>query len=185
MARYIVHLQNIDYNAMNAKDLLQKAIQLVDDPDVTVRDARVSSKNIEFDLSITPDKLKPVLNKLSGMAPVANCTEVVEKHLARDEAIDLAKNLFNSERYWECHEVLEGIWKQSSGAEKELLQGIILTCAAFVHSQKDEDEISISILRRAQEKLGPSQAYHGIDMTAFKKKTAAMIQTSRIDYFRI
>ena len=34
--------------------------------------------------------------------------------------------------------VLEEIWKESTGAEKRILNGIILIDAAFVHYQKNE-----------------------------------------------
>ena len=40
---------------------------------------------------------------------------------------------FNNERFWECHEAFEGAWKQCTGDEKELIQGLILVAAALVH----------------------------------------------------
>ena len=52
--------------------------------------------------------------------------------------IDHAIFLFNIERFWKSHEVLEGIWKESLGIEKRILNGIILIDAAFVHYQKNE-----------------------------------------------
>ena len=51
------------------------------------------------------------------------------------------------------HEVLEGLWKISTGGEKDLLNGIILVAAAMVHFQKNEIGIGISILKRAMVKL--------------------------------
>ena len=40
--------------------------------------------------------------------------------------------------FWEVHEVLEGLWKERQGREKQLLQGLILVAASLVHAEKDE-----------------------------------------------
>ena len=46
----------------------------------------------------------------------------MEKH----EAIMKARDLFNDEKYWEAHEVLESVWKDAHHEEKDLQNGIIL-----------------------------------------------------------
>jgi predicted metal-dependent hydrolase len=185
MKRFIVHLQNTGFDARNANELLLRARSLADD-DVVIRDARVSSKFIEFDLSIASEKLKSLLEKVSMISPVASYTEINEKQVAKERAIELAKSLFNDERYWECHEVLEGVWKHSSGNEKELLQGIILTCAGFVHAQKDESDTCFSILNRSLAKLqNKSDMYYGINMDRFKQTIVDILSTKKIEYFKI
>jgi len=184
MKRYIVHLQNQGFGAKNAKDLLLKARSL--DDDAVIRDTRVSSKHIEFDLSIASEKLESLLEKLSKIAPLASCTEIAEKVVEKEHAIDHAKLLFNNERYWECHEVLEGVWKRVSGNEKELLHGIILTCAAFVHSQKDEDDTCLSILKRSLATLQDAKGiYYGIDTDRFRQTVENILATRSIQYFKI
>lgn len=184
MKRYIVHLQNQGFDAKNAKELLLRARSL--DEDTVIRDARVSSKHVEFDLSVASEKLVPLLEKLSTIAPLASYTEIADKLIKKEDAIDHAKSLFNDERYWECHEVLEGVWKRTSGNEKELLHGIILTCAAFVHSQKDEDDICLSILKRAITTLHDAKGiYYGIDTDRFKQTVANILATKSIQYFKI
>ena len=57
------------------------------------------------------------------------------------------------ERYWKSHEVLESIWKDSKGQTKNLLNGLILVDAAYVHFQKGENTIFFSILNRSLEKF--------------------------------
>lgn len=185
MKRYIVHLQNRGFAAKNANELLQKARSLADN-DVVIRDTRVSSKLIEFDLSITSEKLGSLLEKLSKISPLASYTEITEKQVEKEGDIEHAKSLFNNERYWECHEALEGVWKHSSGNEKELLQGIILTCAGFVHGQKDENNVCFSVLTRSLAKLqDKSGTYHGIDIDRFKQAVMDILSTKNITYFRI
>ena len=48
---------------------------------------------------------------------------------------------------------LKGVWKKTHEGEKDLVQGIILVAAALVHYQKYENEICLSIMKRAMEKL--------------------------------
>ena len=77
------------------------------------------------------------------------------------ELFSEARALFNSERYWECHEVLEGVWRKREGDGKTLLQGMILVCAAFVHHQKGEDHVALGVLERGVRLLGPPALSHG------------------------
>ena len=185
MARYIIHLKNNGCNVKNARELLFRARNLVDD-NIIIRDSRISSKYIEFDISISDEKLENLLLKLSSISSIANKNKIIDKPMEKEKDIEYAKFLFNDERYWECHEVLEGVWRLEHGNEKYLLQGIILTCAAFVHSQKDEDDISISILGRAIEKLeNTSGIYFGINMNRFKQILLIIMNTKNIEYFKI
>ncbi len=185
MARYIVHLRNNGFNAKNAADLLLRARNLTDD-NAIIRDSRISSKYVEFDITIAGEKLDNLLLKLSKISTVVNTIEIVDKERGKENAIEYAKSLFNDERYWECHEALEGVWKKEGGDEKNLLQGIILTCAAFVHSQKDEDDICLSILGRAMEKLrSVTGIYYGIDVDRFKKHVLNIMDTKNVLYFKI
>lgn len=185
MPRYIVHLHNNRFSAKNAMDLLHWARNLADNSTI-IRDSRISSRYVEFDITTTYEKLDNLLTKLAGISPVANTVEIIEKETEKEKAIEYAKSLFNDERYWECHEALEGVWKRESGNQKSLLQGIILTCAAFVHSQKDEDDICVTILGRAMEKLqNATGIYYGINMDKFKKLLLEIIHTKNIQYFRI
>jgi hypothetical protein len=55
-----------------------------------------------------------------------------------------------------------------------------------VHSQKDEDDICVSILGRAMEKLQNANGiYYGIDMEQFKKLVFNIMNTRNIQYFKI
>lgn len=107
-------------------------------------------------------------------------------HRTDAELFAEARVLFNSERYWECHEVLEGKWRTLSGEEKGLVQGIILVCAAQVHHQKGEEEVAISMLRRASKQLDTRLGvYHGIDTLAMRERVSEMISTGRSEAFTI
>jgi predicted metal-dependent hydrolase len=106
--------------------------------------------------------------------------------MGKDEAISRAIELFNDEKYWGAHEALEPIWKDSTGNEKNILNGIILVAAAFVHDEKDEPEICLSILKRAREKLdGTGGIYKGIDIDRIADLISRIISSGRIEHFTI
>ncbi len=188
MKRYMLHLQNIvPYTAKEAVLLLHRARELVE-PEASIRDARVSKKYIEFDISIPEDRdPSQIISRIEVIAPLASCDEVTERHIEKDKAIVQAVQLFNEERYWEAHETLEYVWKNAAGMEKQILNGIILVAAAFVHHQKDEQDICISILHRAKRKFdGTSDRYYyGIDILRIVQLLSDIVHTGRIHRFTI
>lgn len=106
--------------------------------------------------------------------------------MEKEEAIEKGREYFNYERFWECHETLEGVWKKTYEGEKDLVQGIILVAAAFVHSQKNENDICLSILKRAMEKFGNSSSkYYEIDVDVLRHKVSEIISSGKIVTFTI
>jgi hypothetical protein len=78
------------------------------------------------------------------------------------------------------------VWKKAHEGEKDLVQGIILVAAAFVHYQKNENEICLSIMKRAMEKLSSASGeYHDVDMDKFRKETEKIISSQKIKPFKI
>lgn len=107
-------------------------------------------------------------------------------HLEKKEAIELATSYFNRERFWESHEVLESVWRIASGAEKNLLQGMILVDAAFVHVQKSEHEVAMSVIRRAMKQLEwKERFYQGIDVHKLRERVGKIIDQGLFEIFRI
>ncbi|WP_010587081.1 DUF309 domain-containing protein [Schlesneria paludicola] len=41
--------------------------------------------------------------------------------------------LFNEEEFFECHDVLEELWSESTGAERKFIQGLIQASIALFH----------------------------------------------------
>ena len=187
MRRYMVHLRNTSYSPKDAGVLLKKARSIGERDGLVVRDARVSTKHIEYDISI-PDGFseKTVIALLESISPIASFEQVVERHITKDKAISLAIQSFNEEKYWNAHELLEGVWKSSTGMERNILNGIILVAAAFVHDEKDEPGICISILKRALAKLeGAPETYAGIDIARLARNALQIIKSGKITRFTI
>ena len=183
----MLHLKNSsDLNRKMAKDLLRQSRRLATGMDLILRDCRVSKKYVEFDTSIPQSNLDELIGKLSSIGPLDHAKHVIEEIVEKEQAISEGISYFNNERFWECHEILEGVWKNCNGDEKFLVQGLILVAAGLVHYQKDEDSICISIFNRALEKLESSNGiYYNIDIDKIKKIVNDMINSKNVSSFLI
>lgn len=186
--RFMVYLYNEKFLASDAKTILKKIRDLTDLMEIISRDCRISPNFIEIDISLPKNQdINQVLNLLKKVSPVKEVVEVTERHLSKNEAINNAVNLFNEEKYWWSHESLEMVWKESDGEEKQLLNGLILICAAFVHNQKNEINICISILERSILKFSDVKmsVYYGINIEEIKQKIKKILINKEILQFKI
>ena len=183
----MLHLKNSsDLNRKMAKDILRQSRRLASGMDLILRDCRISKKYVELDTSVPESNLDELIDKLSSIGPIDHAKHVVEEIFEKEDAISEGISYFNNERFWECHEILEGVWKNCDGDEKFLVQGLILVAAGLVHYQKDEDEICISIFNRALTKLeNASGQYHDIDIDKIKKTVSEMISSKDVSSFLI
>ena len=154
-----------------------------------VGNLRISNKALEFDLFVDNDDdldtAEKTLSKSSKLLTVKRL-DIPPAVPDRLETIREAMSLFNDERFWECHEILEGLWHALKGEEKILVQGIILVCAALVHFQKNETNTAISMLKRYQSKLRwHDRFYEGIDLGRLRMGVSEMIVESRQKAFQI
>jgi uncharacterized protein len=107
-------------------------------------------------------------------------------HRSPSEAGAEARALFNDERYWECHEALEGVWRTMAGPGRSYVQGVILVAAAFVHHQKGEDDVALSILRRARPQLGSgSPDWLGVDERSLLRQLERAIAARDLAPFEV
>lgn len=186
--RYMIYLDNTSYLPKDAPTLLKRARELLRvNSRVIIRDTRVLKKYIEFDTSIPDDaSITDILLGYQAIGPVAEYDLIIERILPKADAIIQSIKLFNDEKYWSAHEHLESIWKNSQGDEKNLLNGIILIAAAFVHDEKNESEICISILSRALQKLNRAHGiYLSINIDKIKERISNIIESRHIERFVI
>lgn len=179
----MIHLENKGFTRKDARELLKKARSIAINNSI-IRDARVASKHIEFDVGIDKDAIDQLLDRLKEISSIKRCIEIDERELGKEQAVKYATELFNDERYWEAHEVLEGVWKNSKGDEKLVVQGIILIAAAFVHMQKEEYSIAYTILKRALPKLVLNN-YQGIDVAMIREKVKDIINNKSTEFVKI
>jgi len=184
MDRFMLHLKNSDYTPKDAKTILSNSRDLSYGMTVIIRDCRVSSKFIELDVSLHKNNLELLLEKLASVGQIDHHRHIIEEVMEKNQLIKDGIFYFNNEKFWECHEALEGAWKQSSGDEKELIQGLILVAAALVHYQKYENDICLSVLGRAMKKLqSKSGEYYQINVDKVKEKTIEILDKKEIFTF--
>ena len=181
--RFMLYLNNKQFSPSDANLILKKTRELTQSIEIIIRDCRISTKFIELDVSISKEyNVDKVLNLLKPISSIKELIEVKERHFPKNEAINNAIVLFNEEKYWWSHEALEMIWKESNGEEKQLLNGLILVCAAFVHYQKDEYNVCLSILERSMIKFSSVKQsnYYKINIDEIKKRITKILQSKEI-----
>ena len=83
-----------------------------------------------------------------------------------DDRFSRAIGEFNQGRYFECHDLLEAIWVDASGAEKRFLQGLIQVSVGFYHFGNDNPSGALSQWSKGVAKLSeftPGRA--GVDVS--------------------
>jgi uncharacterized protein len=134
------------------------------------------------DFDVIMAAIAPLVEKVE----FAKDLQEVPPFLPKDQAIDEAVALFNAERFWEAHEVLESLWRVAEGSEKKVLQGLILVCAAFVHHQKGEDMVALGVARRALPLLvWTDPIYYVIDVARVREMVTRMVEDEALSLFRL
>ena len=186
MERYLIHLKNKKHIPVNSREILHRSRDLISGMDAHIRLARVATNFIEFDVAIETKNVDALVEKLIPIGDLDNTRHVIEEEIEIDQGIKDGIFYFNHERFWECHEAFEGVWKQCFGREKELVQGIILVAVAYAHAQANELSIGVAMLTRALEKLGSSPSmYHSIDVERIRTKSVEMQKINDLVLFEI
>lgn len=74
------------------------------------------------------------------------------------EQYDRYLSLFNRQEYWEAHEALEELWRESD--DDRFLRGLIVFAAAFVHVQRNNPSGCRRVLEKTINWLGPYSPRH-------------------------
>ena len=73
--------------------------------------------------------------------------------------------LFRKEKFFEAHEILENLWRETKGPEREFYQGLIQLAAVLVHYQRNNYPGAQELFRTASKYLGPySPEHQGLDL---------------------
>jgi predicted metal-dependent hydrolase len=172
------------------KQLSKTAYEKVCDFGADVGNLRVSSSAVELDLLLdSEDKLQESLKALqSQIGPLLTLRklDVPSLPIAKQDAIRLGLDLFDQEPYWESHEALESAWKIATSEEKEILQALILVAAALVHWQKNEKQVTLSVVKRARDKLESHRTeYFGVDLARLTGRLDAILDTGKPEFFKL
>jgi Domain of unknown function (DUF309) len=161
-----------------------------------VKNLRITEVAIEFDLFvvdlISKEESVKALTSIYGNVlddrDLADEENSLSSFKSKEEIIALTIQLFNAQRYWECHEVCEQIWRrEKNSSEKDLQQGVILAASALVHAQKGENDVCFGMLSKSLEKLSRwnEPNYFGLNVDLLKNHLKSILRTHRIQFQKI
>src|SRR3989449_1040246 len=150
---------------------------------------RVGTDAVEFNIFADNEKelaeRKSLLTESSFSIVSVRLLDTPPKAVDKAEALEEGIQLFNEERFWESHEALEQAWHIAKGVERDAIQSIILTAAAFVHYQKGEEEICLSIMKRARAKMSLVKGYEVIDFDSLERNINGILDSEKIQLFKL
>lgn len=189
MARYLVRVAN--NQAYRPADIQRVAIMIrnILGSKESASHFRVATNALEFNMFAKNenelDERKRLLTQKPFKIIDVRLLDTAPKVADKEEALIEGVQLFNEERFWECHEALEQAWHPAKGAERDAIQSIILTAAAFVHYQKGEEETCLSILRRARDKMASAENYEKMDFKQLQQDIDGILDSGKIQLFKI
>ncbi len=187
--RYLVRLTNSQgYTPRDVKMLQAKIRELLGSAE-KIGNLRISTSAIEFDLFTEQtdlNKSKSLLEaKISKVVTLRPIEPLAASTRAEMQTLREGIDLFNQERFWEAHELLEEIWHPATGVERDMIQGLILTAAALVHYQKSENDVCVSILGRAKGKLGTLDHFKGLEISRLRANIEQILKDNMPKLLRI
>jgi len=169
----------------------------VDSLGAVVKNMRVTEVAIEFDLyAVNKETMGKAVGSLSreygnvllDRDLTAEETSFPTLYKDKVETVKESVDLFNEQRYWECHEAMEQIWRREPNpTEKAVQQGMILAASALVHAQKDEDAICLGMIPRTLTKLSlwKEDKYYALNVAMLKQDMEGILQSGKISYPKI
>ncbi|MGH3550978.1 MAG: DUF309 domain-containing protein [Pseudonocardiaceae bacterium] len=106
--------------------------------------------------------------------------------LSPDDAVRQAQRLIDDGYPFQAHEVFEGVWKATSGQDRELWQGLAQLAVGLTHAQRGNPKGAAALLRRGADRIDPYAAEppHGLDIVgvaAHARRLAARIEGDGLD----
>lgn len=106
--------------------------------------------------------------------------------LSPEEVVRTAQQLIDDGYPFYAHEVLEGMWKASEGAHRELWQGLAQLAVGLTHAQRGNSKGAITLLSRSADRIDSYAADppHGLDVAGLAghaRSLAARIQRDGLD----
>ena len=87
---------------------------------------------------------------------------------------------YNHHQFFECHEVLEQLWLQTTGATRDFYKGLIQAAVAFHHWSRDNRAGALTLARSASRYLKRYQpTCCGIDVEGFVAQFSELFQWLR------
>lgn len=185
-ARFLVRLANPEGRLpREGANLIRRLRSLIEPLQGRAINLRISAFALEFDLFCLPEARDEMLEALKpfGVPLTVKRLDGNPPSPTDEAVIAEVRQLSGEHRFWEVHEVLEGLWKKSEGSEKKLVQALIIAAAALVHFQKDELAVAWRMLEDAVKRLENSPTlYRGLAIASYRQALQAMILSREISF---
>ena len=84
--------------------------------------------------------------------------------------------LFNRQEFFEAHEVLEDLWRETGGGDREFFQGLIQVAVALEHRRRGNVRGAAGVVESARRHLLPYGPSHlGVDLEGLLAETASFL----------
>lgn len=107
---------------------------------------------------------------------------LTEQHdpVSVEHALQLGRDLWNEQRFFEAHECLEAVWHAAPRHDRDLWQGVIQIAVAHVHRQRGNPAGAIQLYLRATQHLAeyPSE-WRGIKVATLCRYAATAVAALR------
>lgn len=97
------------------------------------------------------------------------------------DALAEAQRLLDTDLPFQAHEVLEGTWKATTGAERALWQGLAQLAVGLTHVQRGNATGAAALLDRGAERIAPFAADppHDIDVAGLATRATGLAERIR------
>lgn len=102
--------------------------------------------------------------------------------LRRDPRFEEFVARFNAGRFFAAHEVLEELWLEVTGEERDFLQGLVQVAVALEHRARGNGAGAAKVLARARRRLrGYGERHAGLPLEAILAGTEACLAGTQED----
>lgn len=91
------------------------------------------------------------------------------------DALDQALDLLRAGEWFLAHEVLEDVWRRSSGAERDFLQGMIHAAVALEHFRRGNVRGARSQAAKARQRLARAPVCRGVRAADWAARVSALV----------
>lgn len=123
------------------------------------------------------DDLGRPLARAAGSAPAED-----EPALPPADALVRAQTLLDDGQAFTAHEVLEAVWKATSGPQRGLWRGLAQICVGITHALRGNDSGAASLFQRGAETLAPyaGTTPHHVDVDGVRDWASAATRDTKL-----
>ncbi len=114
------------------------------------------------------------------LAAYAGLLELAPRGDTLPVRLEPARRMFSRGLFFEVHEVLEPPWRDATGGERTILQGVIQASVGWHHARRRNDAAALRLAAAALDKLVDApERWHGFPLEGLRKSLRAFLDDAR------